>query len=305
MEPISQRYREHVMKMMAHSRAQLEVGEHNVLQEGNADILPFIDRIVEDHLLPGSAVLHPERIEELHAASARGEPCLLLLEHYSNFDLPVLHYLLRRSGPKGAEIAASIIAIAGIKLNETNPVVAAFSEAYSRLVIYPSRSVDSLKESRKDPKEIVAELMRSMAVNRMSMKVLGEIKKQGKLILVFPSGTRFRPWDPEGSSKGVREIDSYVKGFSKLCFVSINGNILRLNSGSEMTDDLLCKDRVTYDVSEVVDCGEFRAKVKHEHHLHEDKKQAVADEIMARLKAQHASVDAAMPPVAPIEGSGA
>ena len=52
MEAISAKYREHFMKMLAQSRAQLEVGEHNVYQEGNAAILPFIDQIIEEYLLP-------------------------------------------------------------------------------------------------------------------------------------------------------------------------------------------------------------------------------------------------------------
>ncbi|MEI6875967.1 MAG: 1-acyl-sn-glycerol-3-phosphate acyltransferase [Spirochaetota bacterium] len=289
MEPISARYREHLMRMMAHSRARMEVGD-NVLQEANETILPFIDKIVEDNLLPGSTILHPERLVELHEAAKRGEPCLLLLEHFSNFDLPVFHFLVRKSGEKGGEIAKSLIAIAGIKLSETNPVVSAFTEAYSRLVIYPSRSIDSLRKGAHDPKELVAEIMRSVTVNRMSMKKLAEIKTQGRLVLVFPSGTRYRPWDPD-TRKGVREIDSYVKSFSKMCFVSLNGNILRLNPSGEMTEDLLCRDKVVIDIGEMTNCDEFRARVKHEHHLHEDKKQAVADEIMAGLKRLHDAIE--------------
>ena len=296
MELISARYREHLMSMMAHSRAQMEVGEHNVLQEGNPAILPFIDRIVEDNLLAGSEVRGVERLVELHKAAEAGEPCLLLLEHYSNFDLPALHFLLRKSGKEGAAVAEAIIAVAGIKLNESNPVVAAFTEAYSRLVIYPSRSIESLKQSKLDPAKIMAELMRSVAVNRSSMKALSEIKKRGKLVLVFPSGTRYRPWDPE-SVKGVREIDSYMKSFSKFCLISINGNILRPNESNELTEDLLCRDRVVFQASEVIDCDTFRERAKHEHRHHEDKKQAVADAIMAALKAQHEATEKSLPPL--------
>ncbi|HUX37860.1 MAG TPA: 1-acyl-sn-glycerol-3-phosphate acyltransferase, partial [Rectinemataceae bacterium] len=166
MEAISAKYREHLMKMMAHSRAQLEVGEHNVYQEGNAEILPFIDQIIEAYLLPGSGVRNFEHIESLFEAAKAGEPCLLLLEHFSNFDLPILHYLLRKEGERGRAIADALVAIAGIKLNEASPVVAAFSEAYTRLVIYPSRSIEALKAGKHhDPKEIVAELMKSVTIN--------------------------------------------------------------------------------------------------------------------------------------------
>src|SRR5512145_1160523 len=118
------------------------------------------------------------------------------------------------------------------------------------------------------------------------MKSLGELKVSGKLVLVFPSGTRFRPWDPS-TKRGVREIDSYVKSFSKMCLVSVNGNILRLNPSGEMDEDLLSQDRLVYDVGPLIDCQEFRSRVKHEHRLREDKKQAVVDEIMSILDTMH------------------
>lgn len=290
MEPISARYREQILRMMSKSKGQGQVTDKNVHQPGNRELLPFIDKVVEDNLLPGSEVRHLERLVELLAAARRGEPCLLLLEHYSNFDLPVFHYLLRKAGAEGTEIADAILAIAGIKLNEDNPAVLAFTEAYSRLVIYPSRSLEIIKRNLKDPKELVVEMMRSTTVNRAAMKALGELKESGKLVLVFPAGTRFRPWDPS-TKRGVREIDSYVKSFSKFCLVSVNGNILRLNTSGAMDEDLVCEDRIVFDVSPVVDCEEFRERVKHEHRLREDKKQAVADEIMALLDKMHDEVE--------------
>ncbi len=288
MEPISRKYRERIMRMMALSRGQSHVEDHNVSQAGNAEVLPIIDGIVEENLLTGSGVRGLEHLDLLMKAAAAGEPCLLLVEHYSNFDLPVFHYLLRKAGRE--DIAAAIVAIAGIKLNETNPVVLAFTEAYTRLVIYPSRSLEIIKQKIKEPKELVAELMRSTAVNRAAMKALAQLKVSGKLVLVFPAGTRFRPWDPT-TKRAVREIDSYVKGFSKMCLVTINGNILRLNPEGEMHEDLVCQDRVLYEVGPVTDCAEFRAWVKREHHHREDKKQAVADEIMLRLERMHEAVE--------------
>ncbi len=288
MEPISRKYRDRIMRMMAASRGQAVVTDRNVNQVGNPEILPFIDGILEENLLPGSGFRGLENLDLLLKSAAAGEPCLLLLEHYSNFDLPAFHYLLRKAGR--GDIADAIVAIAGIKLNEANPVVLAFTEAYSRLVIYPSRSLEIIKEKIKEPKELVAEIMRSTTVNRAAMKTLAGLKTSGKIILVFPSGTRFRPWDPS-SKRGVREIDSYVKSFAKMCLVSVNGNILRLNPEGEMEEDLICQDRVLFEAGPVIDCAEFRGWVKHEHHLREDKKQAVADEIMARLERMHELVE--------------
>jgi glycerol-3-phosphate O-acyltransferase len=290
-EPISRKYRDDILRMMAVTQGLPQVTDKNVHQPGNPDLLRFIDKIVADNLLPGSGINGPEHLFELLAAAKSGEPCLLLLEHYSNFDLPVLHYLLRQSSEEGRNFAESLIAVAGIKLNETNSAVSAFSEAFSRLVIYPSRSLEIIKRNYLDPKELVAEMMRSSTVNRAAMRALAELKTSGNIILVFPSGTRFRPWDPT-TKRGVREIDSYIKSFSKMCLVAVNGNILRLNpEGSEMEEDLICQDRVQYTVSPVMDCADFRARVKHEHRFREDKKQAVVDEIMAQLDRIHEAAE--------------
>jgi hypothetical protein len=292
MDPISHKYRDRIMRMMAVSQGQTIVTDKNVHQLGNPDVLPFIDSMISENLLPGSGIRGIEHLTELLAASNAGEPCLLLLEHYSNFDLPVFHYLLRQSGPAGAKVADALLAIAGIKLNESNPVVLAFTEAYSRLVIYPSRSIEIIKNNYKDPKELLAEVMRSTTVNLASMRALSQLKKQGNLVLVFPSGTRYRPWDPS-TKRGVREIDSYIKSFSKMVLVAINGNILRLNSEGQggMEDDLICEDRVVYSASQVIDCASFREQMKHEHHMGEDRKQMRVDEIMAQLERLHEAAE--------------
>jgi len=289
-DTISRKYRDSIMRMMASSGGQSLVTDKNVHQVGNPEILPYIDTIIEENLLPGSGIRGEEHLDELLEASQSGEPCLLLLEHYSNFDLPVFHFLMRRKPDTGQALADALLAVAGIKLNETSPAVSAFTEAYSRLVIYPSRSLEIIKRNLKDPKELVAEIMRGTMVNHAAMKALAELKRSGHIVLVFPSGTRFRPWDPS-TKQGVREIDSYVKSFSKMCFVAVNGNILRLNPEGEMMEDLIYQDRVIYTVGPVQDCAEFRAHVKHIHHFREDKKQAVADEIMAQLERMHEATE--------------
>ena len=301
MEPISRKYRDLIMRMMAASRGPAVVSDKNVYQLGNAAILPFIDKMIDENLLPGSEIRGIGRLESLLDSARSGEACLLLLEHYSNFDLPVFHYLLCKAGAKGQAVADALLAIAGIKLNETNPVVLAFTEAYTRLVTYPPRSLEALKKSLKDdPKELVAEIMRSTTINLASMRKLSELKKEGKLVLVFPSGTRYRPWDPS-TKRGIREIDSYIKSFSKMCLVSINGNILRLNTEGGMEDDLVCEDRVVYTVSQVIDCHEFREAVKANyslrdeimsgHPFRDDKKQAIVDEAMAQLERLHEATE--------------
>lgn len=290
MEPISKKYSGLIMKMIESSRAQMKVSDENVYQPSNKTILGYIDQIIEENLLPGSGILEHQHLEQLLDFVQQGKSCLILPEHYSNFDLPVFHYLLRKQGGKCAELADKLIAIAGYKLNETNPVVTAFSEAYSRIVIYPSRSLEIIKEKLKDPKELVKELMKSREINHAAMKALNEMKYQGYPVLVFPAGTRYRPWDPS-TKRGVREIDSYVRSFDYMVLVSINGNMLRINPEGEMHEDLICPDKLVFKISEPIVCEEFREKIKHELHFRDDKKQAVVDAIMERLEAMHEEVE--------------
>jgi glycerol-3-phosphate O-acyltransferase len=278
------------MQMLQKSRGGLNVSVDAVYQEGNKDILPFIDTMVSENLEPGSGIRSFANLEKLSSLATAGAKCLLLVEHYSNFDLPAFSYLLRKAGPQGERIADSVVAIAGIKLSETSPVITAFSEAYSRLVIYPSRAIEELKTKILDPVKQAAEASKANAINIASMKELARLRTSGKLILVFPSGTRFRPWDPS-SKRGVREIDSYLRSFDYMSFVSINGDILRINPEGEMLGDVLCRDRVIFDVSEPKKCGEFREKVKAVTPEGVDKKQAVVDAVMEQLDAMHQAVE--------------
>ncbi len=292
MQAISHKYKDLIKDMMAHSRSGTKVSLEDLYREGNPSLRAYVDTMVSEHLAEGSAVRSFDNLARLASLARDGAKCMLLVEHYSNFDLPVISYLLRRQGPEGERIADDIVAIAGIKLSETNKIVSAFSEAYSRLVIYPSRSIEEIQTKISDPIKRAAETMKANAINLASMKTLARLRTSGKVILVFPAGTRYRPWDP-ASKRGVREIDSYIRSFDYFCFVSINGNILRLNPDGEMLEDLLCEDKVIVNVSEPKRCDEFRSAVKARTPEGEDKKQAVVDAAMAELEAMHEAADKA------------
>jgi glycerol-3-phosphate O-acyltransferase len=227
-----------------------------------------------------------ENLEELLAKAESGKSCLLLLEHYSNLDLSLFSLMVRRAGGRGDAIAKAGIAIAGMKLNEDNPAVAAFASAYTRIVIYPNRSLHGM-----DPEKKKAELVRSMAINRAAMKALDEQKTKGRLILVFPSGTRYRSWDPS-TKKGVREIDLYIRSFDYMCCVALNGEVLHVQQ-TDMLNDVLTKDIVMITAGPVLSCVEFRDKARAAAETAgiEDKKQATADAVMAELDKLHTEAE--------------
>jgi glycerol-3-phosphate O-acyltransferase len=282
METLSGAFRDIIKQVVSTSKQPTVVTEQDVYQEGDEKLLPLIDRMVDSLLLPGSGISGMENIKDLWNRALSGKSCLLLAEHYSNMDLTNFIYLLRNEPDHGREIADAVVAIAGMKLNEENPTVAAFTGAYSRIIIYPSRSLQGL-----DAEKNRIEIVRSNAINRAAMKALLDVKTRGKLILVFPSGTRYRPWDPT-SKRGVREIDSYIKSFDCMCFVAVNGEVLHVRQG-DMMDDFVSKDVVRYTAGPVISCTEFRDNVRDraEREGMEDKKQAVVDRIMEELEIMH------------------
>jgi glycerol-3-phosphate O-acyltransferase len=275
---------EQIRRVVKEAKAPTVITEENVYQEGDPNVLAILDEMVEYLLLPKSGLDGMKNLEELMEKAESGKACLLLVEHYSNMDLSLVSLLARKEGGRGKDISDAIVAIAGMKLNEDNPVVAAFAGAYAKIVIFPSRYLKDM-----DPVKDSAEIVRGNAINRAAMKSLIRHKYKGKLVLVFPSGTRYRPWEPD-TKKGVREIDSYIRSFDYMCFVALNGEVLHVQQ-SDMMNDAVSKDIVRVTVSPVVNCSEFRNKVLADAVNEEDKKQAVADEIMKELEKIHTAAE--------------
>jgi glycerol-3-phosphate O-acyltransferase len=73
-----------------------------------------------------------------------------------------------------------------------------------------------------------------------------------------------------------------------MCCVALNGQILHVQK-TDMLNDILAKDIVRITAGQVQSCAEFREKVRAEAAAAgiEDKKQAVADAIMAELDSLH------------------
>jgi glycerol-3-phosphate O-acyltransferase len=289
METLTTAFREQIKQAVHLSKSSTVITEQNVFQEANPDILPLLDEMVATLALPGSRLSGLENLEDLLAKAQSGASCLLFLEHYSNMDLSLFSYLVRHAGGRGKEISGALVAIAGMKLNEENPVVSALASAYTKIVIYPSRSLIGL-----DAEKNRTEIIRSNAINRAAMKALLEVKTKGRIILIFPSGTRYRPWDP-ATKRGVREIDSYIKSFDYFCPVAINGEVLHVRPG-DMLEDSVSRDLILLTAGPVTSCAEFRDKVRKDADALADagavdKKQAVVDAVMAVLEEMHTGAE--------------
>lgn len=254
----------------------------NVYQEGSAANRELIGSLLEKFMLPGSGIHHKENLKKLYEYSKAGKACLLLIEHYSNFDYPALYRLIYNDPDLGPEIASSLLPIRGMKLSEGNDITSAFSRSYDTIIIYPSRSIDQVK----DPDELKKIKAISVPINHAAIKELTRRKHHGRMITVFPAGTRFRPWEPD-SKKGVREIYSYLKTFDHVVFISINGNTLLPSKTEDMTHDKPIEDLMLFTVSEPMRSKKIRKEWQEEAPDGEDPKQYVVDRVMDVLSKLH------------------
>lgn len=255
----------------------------NVLQSGNPKNRAIINGIMDHLLLPGSRLDGKEHIEELFKLSAEGKSCLILAEHYSNFDYPLIYKMIEEQTEADPE---RMLPMAGMKLTETNKEVAAFTNAYNKIVIYPSKSIDKEKDPEKQK-----EIRRiSTPINIAAMKTLTHAKHDGKVILVFPAGTRVRPWAPE-SRKGVREMFSYIKTFDYICFIGKNGNILPPHESDDMNMDTPVKDLVILTAEKPIRGRAYVKSILQDMPEGEEQKQYVVSQVMNHLFDLHERVE--------------
>jgi len=258
----------------------------NVYQVGCKTNRKWIGGFVDALALPGSRIDNSEVLTELRRRSLAGESCIIMAEHYSNFDFPVLFRFIERNEKLGPEIAESLLPIRGMKLSETLPSIAVFSRSYDTIIIYPSKTLDSIT----DPKKIAAVRKKSVRINHAAMREMIFRKRNGRIIVVFPSGTRYRPWDPS-SKKGVREIGSYVKTFDNIVFMGINGNLLPVNRSGDMSQDELTRDLMILTCSDIVNGRHYRAKMKTLMPEGENLKNYLVNQVMLELEKIHNRVE--------------
>lgn len=291
---IKDRYLELAKELLANSKAAASITGDHVYEPANSANRLIIDKIVKDLLLPGSRLEGWDRLAELHGLAAQGKSCLILMEHYSNFDIPNLHYLTQQGGPNGLQIADSILPMAGMKLNQESDFVRAFTEAYSRIVIYPSRSLKALEGTD----EWALEKKRSRQINMAALQQMVRKKHEGHIILLFPSGTRYRP-GAEETRRGLPEVDSYLRAFDYILPIGIAGNNLRLNPEGTMAEDYAIRDVVILRAGEIQEAAAFREAARRGLLPEEDPKQRSADRVMELLMDLHRQAKILRAPLLP------
>ncbi|MDE5899687.1 MAG: 1-acyl-sn-glycerol-3-phosphate acyltransferase [Treponemataceae bacterium] len=291
-------YGKYFKEMLALSHAPAKIDETNVYQEANPELQKYMELILGENFLPGSGLGNVGNFKAFYDAVVNeGRTGLILMEHYTNLDLPAIIYLLDRHGEDWAkDFARRIVAVAGMKLNEASPMVRIWTEGFTRVVIYPTRSLTKVAETESvSAAEKEEEEKKARKINFAAMRAMDDCKRRGQVILVFPSGTRYRPGQPE-TKRGLREIDSYLRLFDIMLLVSVNGNALRINPDNpdDMLLDIVEKDKILLTASPVIECRKFRSDVL-SHCAAGDPaaKQRTVDRVMQILEEQHDAVESA------------
>ncbi|WGK69623.1 hypothetical protein P0082_01820 [Candidatus Haliotispira prima] len=218
-------------------------------------------------MLPGSGLRNTEQFIELWQRCQKGESCLIMMEHYSNFDFPALLRFFEHTPGLGIDAANALLPIQAYKLTSGNQATPVLSCAYSTITIYPSRHIDQIKDE--DEKQRVREI--STPMNHAAIGEMTKRKYQGRIILVFPTGTRYRPWNPD-SKRAVREAESYLKVFRNVLFVGLNGFCLIPSPDENMENDLVEENVVLMTAGNIVRGRQFRDNLIQQHQLEADLK---------------------------------
>ena len=294
-QTLREKYGSVFTEIMKLSKAAAKIDETKVYEEANVETRKYMYKLLDDNFKPDSGLGNIENFKAFYdAVTKEGKSGLILMEHYTNLDLPAILYLLEKQGePWAKDLSSRIVAVAGMKLNEASPAVRAFTEGFTRVVIYPTRRLNALEEKKVSEEEMQAEEQRARKINFAAMRAMDGCKKRGQVILVFPSGTRYRPGKPE-TKRGLREIDSYLRLFDCMILVSINGNALRINpeSPDDMLSDICEPDTVTLTASPVINCKQFRNEVLAKVPADDpDPKQKTIDHVMEVLDEIHNEVE--------------
>lgn len=282
-------------EMVAHSKAAAKIDETKVYEEANPEMRKYMFKLLDDTFSTDSGLGNLENFKDFYEKVVKqGKSGLILMEHYTNLDLPAIIYLLQKVGePWADDFASRIVAVAGMKLNEASAGVRAFTEGFTRVVIYPTRSLNAVEAKGISQEDLKAEEQKARKINFAAMRAMDACKKRGQMILVFPSGTRYRPGKPE-TKRGLREIDSYLRLFDYMLLVGINGNCLRINpeNPDDMLEDILEPGKVTLTAYPVLDCKNFREDVLSALPADDpDPKQKTVDKVMQILDEIHNQVE--------------
>jgi glycerol-3-phosphate O-acyltransferase len=155
---------------------------------------------------------------------------------------------------------------------------------FTRIVIYPIRSLSKIAndDSFKDEVEL------AKRINIKATRKIAEHRNKNQIFVMFPAGTRYRPWLPE-TKNGIKETASYVNSFDYFCCASINGNNMPPKEHENMIKEQILTDTVIFNYGEIYDAKKYIADFISENKFEnkDDEKQAIVDSIMKKIDDLH------------------
>ncbi len=274
----------HIIKeMISNSIYSQDLDTMLAYQPANKKNCTLVDTIIAALLYKNSTIHGIEHFETLGKLASQGKSCLLLPEHYSNFDVPALFYLIRSQYSQYAPILDQIICLAAAKLSTESKTVLAFAESFNRIMIYPARS--KLSENDEGYSDDIAHKIDSF--NHRAIEKMMALKNEGNIILMFPSGTRYRPQNPD-SRNALEQVASFIKRFDYVCFLSLDGNLLKVNPNNKMEQDIACRDTMVYYFEEPIPSRDYLSMTKENASSNQtDYKRGVAQHVTSHLLALH------------------
>lgn len=276
-------------KMMPNSKMNedSQITPDNIYQPAYKENRDILLKVMKEGHLPGSCLMGKNNLLDLYNLAQQGHSCIILSEHVSNLDVPSMFTRFYDDEDEiFKEIFEHLIFIAGVKLNQT-PLVKLYTEMFSRVVIYPIRSM----EKKKNDPSFKEELDLAKKINLRATRKIGELRKQGFIFVMYPAGTRYRPWD-ENTGKGLNAAASYLNSFEYFLCSSINGNNMPPEKHEDMVKEKFLEDVIVFNFGKIHKTQEYINKINGQtitkNKDEKDKmKQLIVSNIMQEIKELH------------------
>lgn len=234
------------MKKNVDPYANQKINEENIFQAAVLNNRGIFKEFLDFLIRPQSSIVGLEHLEAFYHNFKNGASSLILSEHKSNFDVPVFFAMANRNPHSFLkEMFEKIVFVAGRKLNEEEIFVKLMAEQFNRVIVVPKTETANLSEEEQNL---------ALKINMGTQKFIKE-KKQEYIFLVYPTGTRSKPWDKK-SYQGIREAFNYLKNFDQIIFMSKNGNCM-LPRQAAMSNEPPRKDIITLTFSKPLNSKEF------------------------------------------------
>lgn len=201
-----------------------------VIKDGNPFIAGMLD--IECSLVCREQVRGIENLDDVRVLLEEKKPVFFMANHLSNSDAPILEHLLSKYG--FSDLREKLVFLRGIRL-DSKFVTKTLSGAFSHIDVFPPTVTPSTKEER----------AHAIAMTRNSFAAVSYALENGKIIMVFPEGTRSRTRE---LGKGVGQVAHYLSDEAYVLPIGIAGTekILPTEKGLRSTIPMRARTEIVF-----------------------------------------------------------